>query len=135
VPDTDRIAVGDCCAEEDTLKAGVALEETVEVDVGETDRVAVADSCAEEDTLKAGVAVEESIEVDVGETDRIAVSDCCAEDDTLNAGVALEDSLGLADEDNTDAGEGVPVWQGVFAGDSDSELVIDAKGVGEGVAV
>ena len=101
----------------------------------EADGMAVIDCSGDKDALKVGVLLDESVGLDVGETDRIAVTDSRGEDDTLKAGVALEDSLVLADEDSTDSGEGVPVWQGVLAGEGDSEFVTDDKDVCEGVPV
>ena len=101
----------------------------------EADGMADTDCSGDKDVLKVVVLLEESLGLDVGEIDRIAVADSCAEDDTLKAGVALEDSLGLADKDSTDSGEGVPVWQGVFERERDSEFVTDSKGVFDAVAV
>lgn len=57
--------------------------------------------------------------------DRIAVVDCSDDTEVVKVVVGLADNLGLADEDNTDAGEGVAVWQGELENDTDTELVTD----------
>ena len=57
--------------------------------------------------------------------DRIAVADFSEDTEVVKVVVELEDNLGLADEDNTDAGEGVAVWQGELENDTDTEVVTD----------
>lgn len=60
--------------------------------------------------------------------DRIAVADFSEDTEVVKVVVGLEDNLGLADEDNTDAGEGVAVWQGELDNDTDTDVVTDASG-------
>lgn len=42
--------------------------------------------------------------------------------------MGLEDNLGVVDDDTTDAGDGVPLWQGELDNDKDTDVVTDAKG-------
>ena len=127
--------VNETCGVKEAVSTILCVRAVDRLDVREADGMAVIDCSGDKDALKVVVLVEETVRLDVGETDRIPVADSCAEEDTLKAGVELEESLGLADEDSTDGGEGVPVWQGVLTRESDSEFVTDVKGVCEGVAV
>lgn len=127
--------VNEICGVKEAVSTAVYVRAVDGLDVREVDGMADTECGGDKDALKVVVLLDESVGLDIADTDRIAVTDSCEEDDTLKAGVALEDSLGLADEDSTDAGEGVPVWQGVFTRESDSVFVTDAKGVCEGLAV
>ena len=88
----------------------------------------VNEACGVKEAVSTTLCVRAVDGLDVREADGMTVVDCGGDKDALKVVVGLEDNLGLADEDKTDSGEGVAVWQGELENDTDTEVVTDARG-------
>jgi len=84
--------------------------------------------CGVKETVSIAVYDVTADRLDITETDWIADSVCFSDTDAVKVVVELGDGSLLADADRTETGEGVFVWQGELEDNTDSELVIDAKG-------
>lgn len=87
-----------------------------------------ADCVTDAETDKLDVELEDNDGLLVLDADERIDLDCVTDAETDRLDVELEDSLGLAEDDKTDASDGVAVWHGELDNDMDGDVVNDAKG-------